>query len=350
MRILAALLLAAGMSQFAHAAINFYRIGKTQVYHQTSDSQPVTPSSFYGGIELFTPSPSELTSALVYTTQSVPPREFNLGESTPGRWGYGPGFNSLEAMDAGLPHGETLAYLIEGGTLGSQTAFLDVPAANYFPAEVPYLTDGTFAELSEFDTTAPFTVTWNGFTQVPGTNNSRTFFSIVRASDGESVIGTSVSQSVLSYQLPANALAPSTEYRANLTYSSRLQQNDAGFVTGDSEVLFDLLTDVIFVTAPFLPGDYNRDHAVDAADYTVWRDSLNQTDLSRYSGADGDGDGMISSGDYGVWKSNFGLVGSGSGSPLPEPSQALFIAEGCLLHLSLRRRLTQSKLSTVCGG
>ena len=39
-------------------------------------------------------------------------------------------------------------------------------------------------------------------------------------------------------------------------------------------------------------GDYNHDGVVDAADYTVWRDTYGQS-VTENSGADGNGDGMI---------------------------------------------------------
>ena len=41
---------------------------------------------------------------------------------------------------------------------------------------------------------------------------------------------------------------------------------------------------------PELPGDYNLDHSVDAADYVLWRKTLGTTGVPAYSGADGDGD------------------------------------------------------------
>ena len=53
-----------------------------------------------------------------------------------------------------------------------------------------------------------------------------------------------------------------------------------------------------------IPGDYNNDGIVDAADYTVWRDSLGQNGTGL--AADGDGDGSITQLDYNIWKSNFG--------------------------------------------
>ncbi|MEX2091444.1 MAG: DUF1559 domain-containing protein, partial [Pirellulales bacterium] len=57
---------------------------------------------------------------------------------------------------------------------------------------------------------------------------------------------------------------------------------------------------------PNLAGDYSLDGVVDAADYTVWRDSLGATGVARYSGADGDGDGKITQNDHLVWRTNFG--------------------------------------------
>jgi hypothetical protein len=52
-----------------------------------------------------------------------------------------------------------------------------------------------------------------------------------------------------------------------------------------------------------LSGDYNRDGAVDAVDYTVWRNSRGSTtDLA----ADGDQNGVVDEADYRLWKENRG--------------------------------------------
>ena len=69
-------------------------------------------------------------------------------------------------------------------------------------------------------------------------------------------------------------------------------------------------------------GDYNGDGIVDAADYTVWRDTLGQNDLGL--AADGNGDNLITPADYDIWKTHFGQS-AGSGSEglstavVPEP-------------------------------
>jgi hypothetical protein len=71
------------------------------------------------------------------------------------------------------------------------------------------------------------------------------------------------------------------------------------------------------------PGDFNDDGVVDAADYTIWRNTLGDT-VDRGYFADGDGDGTITEGDYAVWRTNYGKVyaagGGGLAAVTPEPS------------------------------
>ena len=57
----------------------------------------------------------------------------------------------------------------------------------------------------------------------------------------------------------------------------------------------------------YLPGDFNADGVVSAADYTLWRNSLGST-VPPGVDADGNGDGKIDALDYAVWKSNFGAT------------------------------------------
>ena len=56
---------------------------------------------------------------------------------------------------------------------------------------------------------------------------------------------------------------------------------------------------------PRLPGDYNADGSVDAADFTTWQNTLGQV-VPRYSGADGNGSRVVDRADYSIWAGAFG--------------------------------------------
>jgi hypothetical protein len=79
-------------------------------------------------------------------------------------------------------------------------------------------------------------------------------------------------------------------------------------------------------------GDYNGNNVVDAADYTVWRDTFGQTVTTAGTKADGDKSGTIDTGDYTFWVSKFGTVlpgsggGAGSAATVPEPLTILLLA------------------------
>jgi len=66
--------------------------------------------------------------------------------------------------------------------------------------------------------------------------------------------------------------------------------------------------------APALPGDYNLNHEIDAADYVMWRKTSGTAVAQPYAGADGNGDQNITTDDYVVWREGFGNTGSASAS------------------------------------
>ncbi|MCA9240213.1 MAG: PEP-CTERM sorting domain-containing protein [Planctomycetales bacterium] len=86
------------------------------------------------------------------------------------------------------------------------------------------------------------------------------------------------------------------------------------------------LFDNLYVFAPDagLPGDFNDDGTVDAADYTVWRDGLG----TEYVAAD-----------YDIWRNNYGATASAAAAtnPTPEPSAIVMIGLVGGLGLSCRR-------------
>jgi peptidyl-prolyl cis-trans isomerase A (cyclophilin A) len=89
-------------------------------------------------------------------------------------------------------------------------------------------------------------------------------------------------------------------------------------------------------------GDYNFDGVVDAADYSVWRNTLGST---TNAAADGNGDGIVDAADYLVWRNTYGQSSGGGGGALaivvPEPGAAvLFLLAVALFAGGSRRRVT----------
>jgi autotransporter-associated beta strand protein len=101
---------------------------------------------------------------------------------------------------------------------------------------------------------------------------------------------------------------------------------------------------VILAVAPTnslatIPGDFNLNGTVDAADYTVWRNYLGTS----FADADANFDGQVTAADFGIWKSNFGisLVSGGFAAiaieSVPEPTTATLLSLGLVGGLGLTR-------------
>jgi hypothetical protein len=88
-----------------------------------------------------------------------------------------------------------------------------------------------------------------------------------------------------------------------------------------------------------LPGDYNGDDVVDAVDYTVWRNNLNNPTEDAINNA-GDGLNGVDAQDYAWWKDRYGDTASGSGGlaggVVPEPG-AFVLLVATLATLALKR-------------
>ncbi len=101
----------------------------------------------------------------------------------------------------------------------------------------------------------------------------------------------------------------------------------------------------IFLATPnVLEGDYNRDGAVNAADYVVWRDQLGREEANLI--ADGDRNGRVDAADYDVWRNHFGQTRNGGGAStgidtaptgaVPEPVSCVMLFIGILAMCSRR--------------
>jgi hypothetical protein len=88
------------------------------------------------------------------------------------------------------------------------------------------------------------------------------------------------------------------------------------------------------------PGDFNDDGQVNAADYTLWRDTLGSTTDLR---ADATGDGNIGPADYNVWAAEFSPappLSMSSSATVPEPSTSYLALLTCCVVARTRTRLT----------
>ena len=114
------------------------------------------------------------------------------------------------------------------------------------------------------------------------------------------------------------------------------QDLEVGVLYGPTSVMMEIK--LAGLSTGGIPGDYNNDGSVDAADYTVWRNKLGSPTSLPNDDTPG-----VDQDDYTRWKANFGQVaGSGAGSTAlgspaaPEPSACLLALIGLALMLNLR--------------
>ena len=139
------------------------------------------------------------------------------------------------------------------------------------------------------------------------------------------------------------AITPTTPIAANATFFIRwVPLNLVG--ANDGLAIDDFLLG--YFAPPGLSGDFNSDNEVNAADYTVWRNSVGPGTLANDAGIS---PGVVDAADYNHWKSRYGIStipyvdnGSGSGNEVhsrnvPEPSTGfLLLAGGSLVGLAVR--------------
>ena len=206
-----------------------------------------------------------------------------------------------------------------GATATDFVSISNMGDADYYSFTVsqPSLLDATLTPRGGVFTQAPEGQTPTSFDANARNNLSLTVYSI----SGTSILAAASANPAGAIESLADLTLPAAG-----TYYARIAASD------DTIQLYELS---LSVTA-LLPGDYNFNGVVDAADYTVWRNSLGQSGTGL--AADGNSDQMISLLDYDVWKAYFGDVstgnGAGSGSAgaspslVPESSRAisLFVA------------------------
>jgi Metallo-peptidase family M12B Reprolysin-like len=183
----------------------------------------------------------------------------------------------------------------EGGILNPDSSVVDMFMVNIVPG---------FTPLGENNAAGLARIAANGIAAFTGDN-------LLTFDNGRDVIA-----SVMAHEIGHNlGLNHTSNGGANLMSPQ-----------GTSEQLTDSQINTVFSATSFpklvpvvaLAGDYNDDGRVDAADYSVWRDSLNQS--GNALPADGNHNGRIDTGDYTIWMTNFGRTNGGNASLVSTPS------------------------------
>jgi len=113
-------------------------------------------------------------------------------------------------------------------------------------------------------------------------------------------------------------------------YMFSLEPTNLGQPSQADRPAMGVLAEHLVIADPFVPGDYNVDGTVDAADYVVWRNQLGSGTALPNDNTPG-----VALDDYQRWKSNFGLTtGAAASASVPEPSAMLCL----LLAAALARR------------
>jgi hypothetical protein len=254
------------------------------------------------------------------------------------------GDGPLEIRDVTHPNGTQdvyqRIYLSEGGMsevlIGSFPNAASIPPRHlWLPGIAQYnlrtVTDGNGVGpiVSSHDKTSMAVVDSAAYdTSLPNAPDDRVYGSV-----GDPILGISIGWAdVYSTGLPgqwveATGLA-SGQYWLEVIADpyDRIQESD------ETNNTTRILVNLTVLPPQILPGDYNQDDAVDAADYVAWRNSLGQTVTTPGTGADGDGDGVIGPADYDVWRAKFGdsALGNGANVSVPEASTVAIALAGFL--------------------
>jgi hypothetical protein len=249
--------------------------------------------------------------------------------------------DALEKTNGGLGNGThqratPLGALTMGGTLASGSDAVGGQSVSPLEADFISIANDSDIDFYSFTVAAPtllnvaltplggvFSQGAEGGAQSTFDASSRNDLALaVFASNGTTILGSTNLTGAGHVEVLSDLQLPSAG-----TYFIRVRGGSTSVQLYELELSAVLLSLV-------LPGDYNGDGVINAADYVVWRNALGQSGASL--AADGNGDGTVNIADYHVWKANFGrATGAGSATflAIPEPQPNLLLSVGALTAL-----------------
>lgn len=235
-----------GISGTADAAINSLTLFWVQGFAQTNPSTLATNGNFFSA-DLTMDNPGDFDGgSLTYPGPGSPatlspdsPPDLDLFFETPP-------FADKATLDANFPTGTYTATATNSSTSASQSTSLNYTADAYSHS-TPQLTTASFNALQQMNPSQPITVNFNSMMPDAAANEADVFFTVEDASFNKLFDGGFLPSSTTSITIPANTLAPFTNYTFNLIFSDRINttsQTDGVFDTQG----FDLSTTGAFTT------------------------------------------------------------------------------------------------------
>lgn len=172
-----------------------------------------------------------------------------------------------------------------------------------------------------------------------------TWYNFTMSYDGAQLRAYLNGQLELSGPLTVTAMAPGQT-------SLGMRHNQVNFFEGIiAKVRFTpAIVDPADFMSAVIPGDYDRNGAVNAADYDAWRATLGSPVAVPGDGADGNGNGVIDAADYVLWRDRTTSPATSTSAAAPEPRAIglLAVAAGiCFVSLRFRAAVISAAASPL---
>ena len=237
---------------------------KVTAYNQTNQSPPVTPdypNAYYFAVLLYSDTNYDISLPMVFTPSATTDGEFIMNQNGPGSFGFGsPVYASKDDFDADYPNG-LYDYFVDYPDMDNNTVgddiHLQMQADDLYSTTIPAFSPGCWAALQHVDPAADFNLSWNSYTQMPGTDYAHTFIGTYDSQTFNSQYGGfnnfDCAPDVTSATIPAGSLEFGRTYIIQLYFSNRQTpslSNENGTPLNRTTIGFDDQTHTTLVTIP----------------------------------------------------------------------------------------------------